>query len=192
MRRKKEEITNTEHITRILRTAHVGRLATNGSDGYPYITPVNFVYWCDSVYFHCARQGEKLDNIARDPRVCFTVDLPLAYIDTGFAPDKPPCEVGQLYQCVIIRGRAELVRDQAEKLGALNALMGSHEQVENYQGIRADARAVELCEVVAVRVERISAKANLAQKRDAVGKANLRRYLQARKRPGDEESSALI
>ncbi|MCX5873915.1 MAG: pyridoxamine 5'-phosphate oxidase family protein [Deltaproteobacteria bacterium] len=44
MRRKHCEITDPLDIERILSSTTVGRLATNGGDGYPYITPVNFVY----------------------------------------------------------------------------------------------------------------------------------------------------
>jgi nitroimidazol reductase NimA-like FMN-containing flavoprotein (pyridoxamine 5'-phosphate oxidase superfamily) len=49
MRRKECEITDPQKIHRILAATPIGRLATTGSDGYPYITPVNFVFY----------QGEK-------------------------------------------------------------------------------------------------------------------------------------
>ena len=81
MRRKHSEITDPLAIEDILRTATIGRMATVGRDGYPYITPVNFVYHGGDIYFHCAPEGEKLDNIARDSRVCFEVDIPLSYLD---------------------------------------------------------------------------------------------------------------
>ena len=192
MRRKKEEITDDAAISAILRKARVGRLATLGADGYPYIVPVNYVYLGESIYFHCAREGEKLDNIRRHARVCFEVDAPLAYLDTGYDKEMPPCEVGQFYQCVVIRGRAEIVEDIAEKVGALNALMASHEEVEGYSAITAETRAVALCTVVAVRVERISAKANLAQKRSSAEKEKIRAYLEQRGLTGDAETAALI
>jgi nitroimidazol reductase NimA-like FMN-containing flavoprotein (pyridoxamine 5'-phosphate oxidase superfamily) len=65
MRRKHSEITDSREIQRILSSTNIGRLATNGGDGYPYITPVNFVSLEGNIYFHCAPKGEKLDNIAR-------------------------------------------------------------------------------------------------------------------------------
>lgn len=192
MRRKKEEVTEKTAIAAILRQARIGRLATLGADGYPYIVPVNYVYWREGIYFHCALQGEKLDNIRRHPQVCFEVDIPLAYLDTGFDREMPPCDVGQFYQCVVIRGRAELVEEITRKVEALNALMGSHEGVEGYAAITADTPAVARCAVVAVRVEQISAKANLAQKRSATEKEKIRAYLLERGRPGDAEAAALI
>lgn len=192
MRRKQSEITDKKAIEAILQRARIGRLATLGADGYPYITPVNYVYWQESVYFHCALQGEKLDNIRRHGKVCFEVDIPLAYLDTGFDMDMPACDVGQFYQCVVIRGRAETIDDIAEKVAALNALMASHEGVAQFAGITAVTPAVARCAVVAVRIESMTAKANLAQKKSAAEKEKIRAYLKGRALPGDAEAAELI
>ena len=192
MRRKLEDITEKRVIDAILKKARIGRLATIGEDGYPYVTPVNYVYWQEAICFHCALKGEKLDNIARNPKVCFEVDIPLAYLDTGFDKSKPPCDVGQFYQSVVIRGRAELISDIDKKVAALNALMASHEEVVGFAGITVETPAVAACVVVMVRVESISAKANLAQKRSEADKEKIRTYLQERGLPGDAEAAALI
>ncbi len=192
MRRKFNEITVKGEIEDILAKATVGRLATVGEDGYPYITPVNYVYWRDAIYFHCALKGEKLDNIKRHGKVCFEVDIPLGYLDTGFDKSMPVCDVGQFYQCVIIRGQAEVIQQLAEKIDALNALMASHEKVPGFSDIHSDTPAVNLCAVVAVRIESITAKANLAQKKSEEEKNKIRTYLQQRNLPGDRETAALI
>ncbi len=115
-------------IDSLLGRCRIGRMATIGVDGYPYITPLNYVYLEGAVYFHCARTGEKLDNIAHDSRVCFEVDIPLAYLDLDYYGDIPEaCLVHQFYHCVIIRGKAEIVSDIDEKIRALNGLVASHE-----------------------------------------------------------------
>jgi hypothetical protein len=192
MRRKQSEITETKDIEGILTRGRVGRLATLGADGYPYITPVNYVYWQGAIYFHCSLQGEKLDNIRRNGKVCFEVDIPLAYLDTAYDPAMPVCDVGQFYQSVIIRGEADFVEQLDEKIGALNALMASHENVSHFSGITAETPAVRLCAVVAVRVASLSAKANLGQKKSAAEKEKIRRYLRQRDLPGDMEAAELI
>lgn len=192
MRKKTCEIKDMAVIEQTLRRCIVGRLATNGADGYPYIVPLNFVYHDGAIYFHCSRQGEKMENMLRDPRVCFEVDIPLAYLDTGFNPDMPPCDVGMFYHSVIIRGRAGLIEDIDEKLSALNALMASHEQVPGYGAITADMRAVEVCAVVKVPVTSITAKSNLAQAKKDEDKARIADYLQRRNLPGDREAAELI
>jgi len=192
MRRKQCLVTDPEKIAEILTRCTVGRLATIGIDGYPYITPVNYVYWLGSVYFHCAHEGEKIDNILREPKVCFEVDIPLAYLDMEFDNTRPACQVHQFYHSVIIRGRAEIVEDLQEKVNALNALMASHENKPGFSVITAETEAVSLCTVVAVRVESLSAKSDLAQKKNEETRRRIAGYLTRRGLPGDEEAAMLI
>lgn len=194
MQRKSCEITDRARIDRILRRATVGRLGTTGADGYPYIVPVNYVYLDGAVYFHCASIGEKLDNIRRDPRVCFEVDIPLAYLDLDYYGEEPePCLVHQFYHCVIIRGRAEIVTDLEEKLTALNGLVQQHERPgRRFQPVTAATRAASICAVVAIRVERLTGKSDLAQKKTEAERKRLAAYLEARNLPGDGEAAALI
>ena len=192
MRRKQCAITDQEKIREILNRSRVGRLATTGRDGYPYITPVNYVYHQDSIYFHCAHKGEKVDNILADDRVCFEVDIPLAYLDLAFDPSRPPCQVHQFYHCVIIRGRACIIEDPQEKLAALNALMAAHEQRPGFAAITSDTPAVALCTVVAVRVENLSCKSDLAQKKSDDERQRIGAYLKGRGLPGDDEAAGLM
>lgn len=192
MRRKFNEITDRNTIDEILGQCTIGRLATIGEDGYPYTTPVNYVYFRGAIYFHCAKSGEKLDNIGRDNRVCFAVDRPLAYLDTAYDPSLPVCDVGQFYQSVVIRGRAEIVGELEEKVAALNALMASHEGVADFAEITGDTTAVALCHVVAVRIESISGKANLGQKKPAEELARIADYLRRRGGATDEETARLL
>lgn len=194
MRRKQCEITDKKKIESILSRCTIGRLATNGGDGYPYITPVNYVYHGGAIYFHCARSGEKLDNIKREAKVCFEVDIPLAYLDLDYYGENPEgCDVTQFYHCVIMRGRAEIVKEIDEKLSALNALVTSHEpQGRQFQTITAETKAVSLCEVVAVRIESMSGKSELAQRKSDEEKANLSSFLRKRNKPGDADAAECI
>ena len=192
MRRKFNEVTDKKEIDSILLGSRIGRLATLGSDGYPYITPVNYVYLRGAIYFHCALQGEKLDNLQRNPKVCFAVDRPLAYLDTNFDKSGAVCDVGQFFQSVVIRGRAELVVDGSEKVDALNALMACHENDPGFAAITAETPAVARCAVVVVRIESMTAKANLAQKKSPAEREKIRAYLQQRGLPGDKEAAELM
>ena len=192
MRRSQCEVKEKEKIEEILGRCRIGRLATAGTDGYPYVTPLNYVYWNGAVYFHCARMGEKLDNIAADPRVCFEVDIPLAYKGTDCDPESPPCNVHQFYHSVILRGRAEVVDDPGEKVAALNALMAVHEGAPGFSRITAADPEVAACHVVAVRIERMTGKSDLAQKKNAADKERIRSYLEKRGLAGDLEAAELI
>ncbi len=192
MRRSQCEVKEKDKVEDILGRCRIGRLATIGADGYPYVTPLNYVYWNGAVYFHCARKGEKLDNIAADARVCFEVDIPLAYKGTDCDPDSPACNVHQFYHSVIIRGRAEVIDDASEKVAALNALMAVHEGVAGFNRITAADPEVAACHVVAVRIERMTGKSDLAQKKNAADKERIRSYLEKRGLTGDLEAAGLI
>lgn len=102
----KNQLTS-EQITEVLDKATWGTLSTVGADGYPYGAPVNIVRVGDVVYFHGRRMGEKVDNIARDPKVCLTVVEENGFEDMG--PDS--CDSTTIYRSVIIRGKAERVTD---------------------------------------------------------------------------------
>ena len=192
MRRKHSEITDPKEIQRILTLTNIGRLATNGQDGYPYITPVNFISLQECIYFHCAPKGEKLDNLKRDPRVCFEVDVPLAYIDVGLDPSRPICNLHQLYHCVIIRGTACVVTDETLKLAALNALIAKHENRDDFKKVTADMSSYKACEVIEIKPDFISAKSDLMQNKSEQDRRAVAEYLFRRNQQRDRQTAAAM
>ena len=189
MRRKHCEITDPKEMIRILASTNIGRLATVDAEGYPYITPVNFVFHDGCVYFHCAPEGEKLDNLIRDPRVCFEVDVPLAYLQADFNPERNPCRTHQLYHCVIIRGAARVVPDGELKTNVLNALVAKHEGNRDFPAVTLDSASYTACRVVEIRPERMTAKSDLAQNKPQLGyRRFIAERLVERGLPGDLEA----
>ena len=192
MRRKQAEITNPAELARILDAASIGRMATIGRDGYPYVTPVNFVYDQGCIYFHCAHKGEKLDNIARDARVCFEVDIPLAYKDLGFDPEGGACKLHQFYHCVIIRGEARVLPDGEHKAAVLNALVAKHEPGRAFKAVEADLPACKACAVVEIKPRSMTGKSDLAQGKSPEVHRAIARHLVQRGRSGDRETVAAM
>ena len=188
MRRKHCEVTDPKEMTRILASTNVGRMATMDAEGYPYITPVNFVFHEGCVYFHCAPKGEKLDNLTRDPRVCFEVDVPLAYLEVGFNPERNPCRTHQLYHSLIIRGVARIVPDGELKTTALNALLAKHEGNRAFAAVTLDSPDNKACCVVEIRPEKMTAKSDLAQNRPPENRRFIAEKLAKRGLPGDLEA----
>jgi hypothetical protein len=189
MRREACEIKDAKEMVRILTSTNIGRLATVDTEGYPYITPVNFVFCEGCVYFHCARRGEKLDNLARSPRVCFEVDVPLAYLEVDFNPDRNPCRTHQLFHSVIIRGTARVVPDGELKTVVLNALVAKHEGNRDFPAVTPESTGYKGCCVVEIRPERMTGKSDIGQNKPQI---NYRRFiaehLAARGLPGDLEA----
>lgn len=188
MRRQKCEVTDFVEIERILSLTRIGRLATIGSDGYPYITPVNFVYHNGNIYFHSAPVGEKLDNLRANPNVCFEVDVPLAYLDSGFDPDGGICHLHQFYHCVVIRGRARVVEDDNLKAQCLNALVSKHERRVIHEQAPHEFSSFSRCVVVGIKPLSITAKTDLFQYKPDDVRSKLVEYLCARDASGDAET----
>ncbi len=138
MRKSRKEIKDDKVIAQVLSTCHVGRLGTVGRDGYPMVKPLNFVYDGGKIYFHTALEGEKIDDIRRDDRVCFEVDLPVAYVRGR----ENPCTAEYLYRSVIIKGRANIVSDRAEKILALSRLMEKYQAEGGYGEFREEKLAI--------------------------------------------------
>ena len=72
MRRNRQQLSR-ERCEEILSRATSGVLAVLGDEGYPYAVPLSYVYSEGKFYFHCARQGHKLDAIRREPKASFCV-----------------------------------------------------------------------------------------------------------------------
>lgn len=100
----KKKVLDEERILEILRTAHYGTLATCSGDGEPYCVPIGFAYdeASGNLLFHTANQGQKITNLARDNRVCFSIVGEANLVTEKFAAT---------FQSLIIFGRFERVPD---------------------------------------------------------------------------------
>jgi hypothetical protein len=155
MRQFKKEIKDMDVIINLLQTTHVGRLGTVGKDGYPMIKPLNFAYDAMKIYFHSAKEGEKIEDIRRDNRVCFEADMPIGYREAH----SQPCEATYRYQSVIIKGRASIVTDEGERLHAFNLLMNKHQPEGDYGSFRDDT--LRITAVVRIDIEEMKGKENI-------------------------------
>ncbi len=158
MRQAKKAITDPKMLQDILRSCRVGRLGTNGKDGWPRVKPLNYVLHEGRIYFHSAREGEKIDDIRRDDRVCFEADQPLAFV-RGAADN--PCRAEYLYRSVIIRGRARIVEDEGERRMALSALMAKYQPGGGYGPFREEKLAITA--VVRIDSEETTGKEDLGK-----------------------------
>lgn len=111
MRRQDRLLENTEAL-RILKEGPYGTLSTTGSNGYAYGVPVSYIYFNESIYFHCATEGHKLDNINYSNMVSFCVVGNTNPLPQSFSVD---------YESVIIFGKTFEVFDN-EKRAALEAI----------------------------------------------------------------------
>ena len=67
-----------QEIVSILNEANDLTIATVREDGYPQATTVSYVNDGLTIYFGCAADSQKAQNIARSAKVSLTVNLPYA------------------------------------------------------------------------------------------------------------------
>ncbi len=74
MRRRKQQI-SYEKCIELLKTQWRGVLSLLGDNDYPYGVPMNFYYDenDNAIYFHCAKEGHKIDAIKSHDKCSFTI-----------------------------------------------------------------------------------------------------------------------
>lgn len=117
MRRADKEIADRGEIDKILRKATVCRLGL--VDGaIPYIVPLSFGYDGNTLYFHSACEGKKVDLLRRNAVVCFEFD-----VDAEPVRSETSCGWTMRYRSVIGSGTASFVEDLGGKSEALKIIM---------------------------------------------------------------------
>ncbi len=120
MRRKEKEITNRKDIEKILKQSHVCRIAMVDGDK-PYMVPLNFGYDNGCLFFHCAKEGRKIEVIKKNPNICFEVDELIKIKKASLA-----CDWGVDFKSVIGSGKAQFLEGSKEKIHALNTIMSQY------------------------------------------------------------------
>ena len=123
MRRSDREVTDLQEIGQILEGSTVCRVAFS-VDNAPYIVPLSYGYdpETQSLYFHTADGGKKIDCIARNPRVCFEVEGEIRLRTGG----RRGCRWTVAYESVVGYGTISEVCGSSDKEKGLRFLMDQH------------------------------------------------------------------
>ncbi len=140
MRRKDQEITNRKDIESIIRKSLVCRLAMM-DEHEPYIVPLSFGYRDNTLYFHSAKKGKKLDVLKKNNLVCceFDIDLKIGKADKA-------CKWGIEYKSVIGFGKASFIKDLKSKRKALDIIM-EHYSDKSFTYSETDLKKVAIIKV---------------------------------------------
>jgi len=139
----------TEDTIAVLKSADYGILSTVSADGSPYGVPLSFVYTGDVIYFHCAPEGHKLDNILQNPEVCFCAVSQAETLADKFSVR---------YASATVFGKAEVVKDDDEKRAALVALVQKYSPGHIPAGMDYINRDFHKPLVVKINVQKMSGK----------------------------------
>ena len=148
MRRKEKEITDKTAIESIILRSSVCRLAFSEEDR-PYIVPLCFGYEDDTLYFHSAREGRKLDILRKNNKVCFEFD-----IDNEIVEADDACRWTMNFQSVIGLGRGSIIDDIEAKRKAFNIIMQQYSR-NSYE---YPDKTVKKIVIIKVEIEHMTGK----------------------------------
>jgi nitroimidazol reductase NimA-like FMN-containing flavoprotein (pyridoxamine 5'-phosphate oxidase superfamily) len=99
-----------ERAEELLEKGGYGFMAMQDIDGGGYGLPLSFVREDNHIYFHCAREGKKLQVLAKNPKVTFTVVGKTEVSQRMFTAG---------YESVMVHGTVTVNLDEEETLHAL-------------------------------------------------------------------------
>ena len=151
MRRKDREVTDLQEIFDILLRCDTVRIGMTG----PYIVPVSFgaeiVDGKVVIYFHCAREGQKVDILKSDSRVCIEADRFIKIEPTDHG-------ITTRYESMIGSGSCQFLNDEQEIIHGLK-LITDHYGYYDYD--LTHCRALEHVFVGRIVLDEITGKRNL-------------------------------
>lgn len=127
--RRKDRISPEGEAEALLERGEYGILSMVGPDGQPYGIPLSYVVVNGAVCFHCALKGRKIDHLAAEGRVSFTV------VDQTELVHDPKTGFGTYYESAVVFGNAAPVTNEAERTSILLALCEKY-----FPGQREDAQ----------------------------------------------------
>lgn len=148
--RLKDQQLDAAEANEIMNRCTNGVLSVNGDNGYPYGVPVSYAYADGRIYFHCAREGYKVDLLKKDPHVSFTVVA---------QDDIIPEDFNTLYISAIAFGRARLIDDPEEMRKIHGYIIDKYSKGHEESGGRYLDSSISEIYMVEITVDHITAKA---------------------------------
>lgn len=148
--RLKDQQLDAAEANEIMNRCTNGVLSINGDNGYPYGVPVSYAYADGRIYFHCAREGYKVDLLKNDPHVSFTVVA---------QDDIIPEDFNTLYISAIAFGRARLIDDPEEMRKIHGYIIDKYSKGHEESGGRYLDSSISEIYMVEITVDHITAKA---------------------------------
>lgn len=147
MTKRKNQMSDQDAINIII-NGRYGVLGTISDNGYPYTTPLNYVYLDNKIYFHSAKIGHKIDNINNNEKVSFTVVGEESIIEE---------ELTSQFKSVTLFGKARVLPSSKEILFALVKKYAIKMLIESKESIDRDYLSTALIEIT---IEHITGKEN--------------------------------
>ncbi|MDP8200535.1 MAG: pyridoxamine 5'-phosphate oxidase family protein [Candidatus Tenebribacter burtonii] len=118
----------------------------------PYVLPINFGFHDNTIYFHCALKGEKIEILKDNPNICLVFN-----IDNKLINNVPQDDWSIYYKSVIVYGKIQFIKDITEKQEAINIMFRHYEGI-NYT---LPKTVLERTMFMKVKIEKMTGKQNI-------------------------------
>ncbi len=149
MRRKDKEIKDPKIIQDILKGNTVCRIALSDRDE-PYIVPMNYGYDGEYIYLHCAPEGQKMDILKKNNRICIEITDSIELKSAEKA-----CSFSTKYRSVIGFGSVEEISGQTDKKAGLEVIM---QQQTGKRGWSFADKDIKNIAVLKISIDTVSGK----------------------------------
>jgi hypothetical protein len=192
MRRREFEVNDPKELGEVLDAVEWGVLALATPGGTPLQVPLNFVRLDGQLYFHGSPAGEKATVLKDRPAASFVAVDPHALLPSTFFDSESACPATQFFKSVVVKGRARLVEDAAEKARALQAMMEKLQPEGGYEPIAADSPRYEAAlrgvAVIALSMDIVTGKFKLGQNMSPETAERIMERLEQRDDPQDRRT----
>ena len=152
--RRADKMMSSDRAMEALTGAFSGRLATIGTDGFPYCLPLLFVMMDGEIFVHNSNaQGNLRANVENNSRVCFEVDQANEVYPYG----RFECDSALAYWSAIAFGNIRVVEVTDSKQRFCDALMEKYADKAWERPKGFYPRLAEIC-VYAIKIERLTGK----------------------------------
>lgn len=152
--RRADKLLSDEQALACVAHGYSGRLATVGSDGWPYIIPLLYIWMNDEIWVHnTSARGHFRANIDHEPRVCFELDEPGEVFPYG----RFECDTSVAYRSVVAFGRIRVIDARQLKAAFFDALMAKYAE-PNWVRPKSFYPRLDQVTVYAIAIERMTGK----------------------------------
>ena len=153
--RRADKIMSAEEAKQFLSSAHCGRTATVGADGYPYVVPNLFVWMDERIFLHTARyRGHFLANVEFCDRVCFEADQP----GETFPYGPVECDTSIVFRSVVVFGRIGVIPELETRRRFFAAFMSKYAPPDSWGRPQGSFPRIEATILYAITPEIITGK----------------------------------
>lgn len=151
VRRQNRLLPETEAL-HLLATGEYGVLSLVTPENEGYGIPLNYVWdGKDTVYFHCATEGKKIDILQKNPNVSFCIVGGTEVISNKFTTN---------YQSIILFGTISFPINPEEKMQALELILKKYALPHLEAGKQYTKNALNNTQVLKMSITEFSGKCN--------------------------------